>query len=268
MKSTATGEKYNFSDKKERNKSIIEAYQPSKGLRQLSSDYGLSQPGIRKILIKADVYEYADGGKRRHAKYLESVRNGKEEADADTVTRKHHSRKPVRQVLIDLRGNAGLDQEQAAVKLGISREHYSRIENCRVIPSDELWERLEVLYGLETGDTSIRATSYRYKTTDVVVNPNEQFKEPCYARVIFIENEPIGKTADGKQKYDGVKYDKFAVLYGRRAYVSPTKTKNINATNINIPETFDYRPEGMPEETANAILAKIKPQTKNERSPV
>lgn len=62
---------------------IIAEYLAGKGLRKLEAEFEISQPAIRKILIKASVYGYAGEGKRRHAKYIDSVRRTDTEVVAE-----------------------------------------------------------------------------------------------------------------------------------------------------------------------------------------
>jgi transcriptional regulator with XRE-family HTH domain len=93
---------------------------------------------------------------------------------------------------------AGYDQQQAADKLGISREHLSRIENDHANPSDDLWRSIESLYGREAGYPAVREVTTREKVKDVAVKPKKPSKEyppPYYARVRFIEHECVGRMS-------------------------------------------------------------------------
>lgn len=238
--------------KEARDAHIIAAYLSGKGLRRLEKEYGLSQPAIRKILIKAGVYGYAGEGAKRHAEYIDRIRTVTAETNANM--RKRISRKPMRLKLVELRNKSGLDQQQVAANLGISREHYCRIENCKAAPSGEVWERIEALYGLASGDPSIRATGHRKTVKMVYVKPKAAIAPPYYAKIEYREAAPGEKWQDCHAET----FVEYAIIYKRWAYVRPDKKKNIRRKHFEIVDTYETRPEEMPEDTAAAIFAVLK----------
>jgi transcriptional regulator with XRE-family HTH domain len=144
-----------YASKDERDCAIIASYNAGYGLRQLSSQFSLSQPAIRKILINAGAYKYEFGAAQNRAQYFAGIR-----AEQQPVAKRKRARnRQVRTELVALRDAKGYDQQQIADLLGISREYYNRIENNHATPSDTLWERIEAVYGLTAGDTEIRRAS-------------------------------------------------------------------------------------------------------------
>ena len=75
----------------------------------------------------------------------------------------------MKDVLKYLRQTSGFTQADAASKLGVSRQSYSKYENGTVIPSDELVAKAAELYGVDESFIranklpSISASKVKYK---------------------------------------------------------------------------------------------------------
>ena len=241
-----------------RNSEIIIAYETGIGLPSLSKKFGLSETGIRNILINSGVYGGAETGMLNHAKHLEKVRSGTIRKQAQKTTDVL-----ARLTLIEMREASGLTQEQFADKVGISREYYNKVEKNRVTPSTEVWESIASVFGLNTDNQLIRKASYQdidNNHTNKRLKPyevkNQSDGKYCYA---YIGYQVDISTAEqrARNQYPTKEQQSPCIVYRGRCYIKPDKYKRLSSKSVRVLEGYTYRPQGLDIKTAIAILDKL-----------